>query len=137
LLLLLVLLLQIQGSSSTAGAATTRVPLTTVDAMMRSLQLQRLFMLKIDTEGFDPLVLRGARKSLAEHKVDLLLFEYNDGGVWGADGLTLKVGSCIMRGRTRLHSTCSVQTVTSELESFGYICYFKQSCSQLLATMCL
>jgi hypothetical protein len=64
--------------------------------MVDSLQLQRLFMLKIDTEGFYPLVLRGARKTLAGHKVDLVLFEYNSGGVWGTDGLTLKVSS---RGR--------------------------------------
>jgi FkbM family methyltransferase len=65
----------------------------TVDAMMSNLQLQRLFLLKIDTEGFDPLVLQGARKSLAEHKVDLLLFEYNAGGVWGTDGFSLKVST--------------------------------------------
>jgi hypothetical protein len=64
--------------------------------MFESLQLQRLFMLKIDTEGFDPLVLRGARKTLAGHKVDLLLFEYNSGGVWGTDGLTLKVSKLLL-----------------------------------------
>lgn len=76
---------------STDGTAATMVPLTTVDAMVESLQLQRLFLLKIDTEGFDPLVLRGASKTLAGHKVDLLLFEYNSGGVWGTNGFTLKV----------------------------------------------
>ncbi|WIA23878.1 hypothetical protein OEZ85_013528 [Tetradesmus obliquus] len=101
-------LCQIQAKSDSATATTTTVPLTTVDAMLDSLQLQRLFLLKIDTEGFDPLVLQGARRSLAEHKVDLVLFEYNSGGVWGLNGLTLK-------------------GVTAELESFGYICYFEGS----------
>lgn len=88
------LVLQIQAKSDSAAATTTTVPLTTVDAMLDSLQLQRLFLLKIDTEGFDPLVLQGARRSLAEHKVDLVLFEYNSGGVWGLNGQTLKVNNC-------------------------------------------
>lgn len=48
-------------------------------------------MLNIDTEGFDPLVLHGASKTLAGHKVDLLLFEYNYVGLWGTGSFTLKV----------------------------------------------
>lgn len=63
--------------------------------MMEQLGLQRLFMLKIDTEGFDVLVLQGARKALAAHKIDIVLFEYHGIGLWGTSpAFTLKVRGC-------------------------------------------
>ncbi|WIA15607.1 hypothetical protein OEZ85_002234 [Tetradesmus obliquus] len=92
---------------STAPPNSTKVSVTTVDVMMEQLGLKRLFLLKIDTEGFDVLVLQGARKALASHKVDILQFEYHGIGVWGTSPeFTLKA-------------------VVKDLELLGYICYFE------------
>ncbi|WIA35958.1 hypothetical protein OEZ86_004336 [Tetradesmus obliquus] len=92
---------------STAPPNSTKVAVTTVDVMMEQLGLKRLFLLKIDTEGFDVLVLQGARKALASHKVDILQFEYHGIGVWGTSPeFTLKA-------------------VVKDLELLGYICYFE------------
>lgn len=89
----------IQASGSRADV----VNVTTVDAMVAQLQLDSLFLLKIDTEGFDPLVLHGAQGTLAAHKVTILQFEYHQLGVW------------------RQHS---LQDITQWLDSLGYVCYF-------------
>lgn len=92
---------------SAAASSATAVPVTTVDAMMDQLGLQRLFLLKIDTEGFDVLVLQGARQALAAHKIDIVLFEYHSIGLWGSTpAFTLKA-------------------VTENMEMLGYICYFE------------
>lgn len=39
---------------------------------------RRPFLVKIDTEGFDPDVIAGAALNLAAHRIKFLLFEYND-----------------------------------------------------------
>eukprot|EP00415_Alexandrium_ostenfeldii_P000510 UN0510 len=44
--------------------ATTPVPLMTVDRIMQDLQLPKIDILTIDTEGFDPAVLKGAKTAL-------------------------------------------------------------------------
>ncbi|WIA15679.1 hypothetical protein OEZ85_002305 [Tetradesmus obliquus] len=92
---------------SAAASSANAVPVTTVDAMMEQLGLQQLFLLKIDTEGFDVLVLQGARKALAAHKIDMVLFEYHGIGLWGkTPAFTLKA-------------------VTEDMEMLGYICYLE------------
>uniref|UniRef100_A0A383W2E1 Methyltransferase FkbM domain-containing protein n=1 Tax=Tetradesmus obliquus TaxID=3088 RepID=A0A383W2E1_TETOB len=92
---------------SAAASSANAVPVTTVDAMMEQLGLQQLFLLKIDTEGFDVLVLQGARKALAAHKIDIVLFEYHGIGLWGkTPAFTLKA-------------------VTADMEMLGYICYLE------------
>ncbi len=53
-----------------------QIPGMTVDEQMKTLGLSHLFLLKIDAEGFDPLVLRGARETLSNRRVDMLQFEY-------------------------------------------------------------
>lgn len=83
------------------------VTVSSVDDLMRSIGLSRLFVLKIDTEGFDPLVLDGARRTLAAQNVEVLLFEYHGINHWNVtQGRSLK------------------QTVT-ELAQLGYVCYFE------------
>lgn len=63
--------------SAVSGPSTERVPITTLDGFMRERNIERLDMLKIDTEGFDLGVLRGAERALAEGRIDLVQFEYN------------------------------------------------------------
>lgn len=60
-------------------------------------------ILQIDTEGYDVLVLQGARQTLASHRVRMLMFEYNNNPPW---------------------SDFTLQSVIQELEGFSYDCYF-------------
>lgn len=78
------------------------VNVTTVDAMLERLQLNKVFIVKVDTEGFDPLVLQGAKNALAAHKVTILQFEYHQLNAW---------------------RNSSLESVTKWLDSLGYVCY--------------
>ena len=66
-----------------SGGVERRVPIVTVD----SLDLERIDLLKIDVEGFDARVLRGATRMLSEHRIGAVQFEYNH--PWIAAGDTL------------------------------------------------
>jgi FkbM family methyltransferase len=60
-----------------AGATTEEVATTTLDACAEHAALDQITLVKIDTEGHDLAVLRGARKLLAEHRILAAQFEYN------------------------------------------------------------
>lgn len=73
-------------SISAAGAGTNAlnssgegvdVVLTTVDAYCASHGISHIDLLKIDAEGYDLLVLRGALHLLGDRQVEVLQFEYN------------------------------------------------------------
>jgi FkbM family methyltransferase len=38
--------------------------------------LKKIDILKIDTEGYEPLVFRGAKRLLKEHRIRLFIFEH-------------------------------------------------------------
>lgn len=63
------------------GASTTvrtlEVPVTTLDRFALAQNIQRISLLKIDVEGFEPEVLRGASGLLSQGAIDLILFEYS------------------------------------------------------------
>lgn len=82
-----------------------KVPITTIDAFVEKQGLERIDYCKIDTEGFDALVVRGAERTLRARKISLLQFEYND--VWN-------------RVDNRVHN---LRSTTEFLESLGYDCY--------------
>jgi FkbM family methyltransferase len=63
------------GASPTIG--TMRVPITTLDWFAETRGINRVNLLKIDVEGFEPDVLRGARGLLSARTIDLILFEYS------------------------------------------------------------
>ena len=63
------------GASSTVG--TMRVPVTTLDSFAATRGIDRVNLLKIDVEGFEPEALRGARGLLSARAIDLILFEYS------------------------------------------------------------
>jgi FkbM family methyltransferase len=63
------------GASSTV--ATMQVPLTTLDRFAQARGINQVSLLKIDVEGFEPEVLRGARGLLTARAIDLILFEYS------------------------------------------------------------
>jgi len=72
---------------SQVNATQRRVRLTTVDCEILSRNLTYVDMLKIDAEGYDLRVLRGAEKSLSDHRIGIVQFEYNR--PWAEAGSTL------------------------------------------------
>lgn len=75
------------GIAGTYGARKIQVSVTTVDLVMEQYQLTHIDFLKVDVEGFDLHVLRGAEKTLKEQRVDIIQFEYNT--AWRDNGSTL------------------------------------------------
>ena len=53
-----------------------KVECTTLDAFMEDRGIDRIAFLKIDTEGHDLAVLKGARRALREGRVDMIQFEF-------------------------------------------------------------
>jgi FkbM family methyltransferase len=55
-----------------------RVQLTTLDQFMQTRALSRIHLLKLDTEGNELSVLRGAQQALDLHQIDIIQFEFNE-----------------------------------------------------------
>lgn len=60
-----------------SGPRSESVPVTTLDEFFRDQSLDSATMVKIDTEGFDLMVLRGAARLLQEGRIEAVQFEYN------------------------------------------------------------
>jgi len=60
-----------------SGASSELVQLITCDEFLKDSHIARVAMLKVDTEGFDLSVLRGAALSLTNGCIDVVQFEYN------------------------------------------------------------
>lgn len=73
---------------SKPDAQVVQVQITTLDTVMKRVgDFQRIDLLKIDTEGFDLRVLKGASELLRNHRVAVIQFEYN--APWAFAGSTL------------------------------------------------
>jgi FkbM family methyltransferase len=79
-----------------AGSEQRRVPVTTVDAEAAKRSIDRLDFLKVDCEGYDLHVLRGARTVLSQQRVDVVQFEYNE--PWADAGSTLAAAIRYLNG---------------------------------------
>ncbi len=55
------------------------VNITTLDDFAYRYRLSKIDILKIDTEGYDPLVFRGAKTLLKQHRIRLFIFEHLKG----------------------------------------------------------
>jgi len=64
------------------------VECTTIDEFMARTGLQQLDLLKIDTEGHDLAVLRGARNALGERRIKVIQFEFIAANI--ATGVTMR-----------------------------------------------
>lgn len=93
----------------------TMVNVTTVDDLMEAYNLQGLDILKIDTEGFDPLVLKGAQRTLSQGRASIVNFEYHSLNHW---------------------QTTSLKSVVEQLDQYGYDCYFEASLAMIRITRC-
>ncbi len=63
--------------SPSSGSNLEVVKLITIDRFLQQSGIATVSMVKIDTEGFDLLVLRGAEKSLHDGRISIVQFEYN------------------------------------------------------------
>ena len=77
-----------------------------VDDVVDAEGIGNIAILKIDTEGFDPDVITGAKTTLEQGKADILAFEYHGLNLW---------------------AETSLQSVVASLEMFGYACYLDGS----------
>lgn len=72
---------------SNPNAIEKNVVLTTLDAEVEKYKVEYVDFLKIDAEGYDLYVLRGASGLLAQQKIGIIQFEYNS--PWALSGCTL------------------------------------------------
>jgi FkbM family methyltransferase len=63
--------------TDTSDSATSPVPSTTIDAIVQEMGLDRVDVIKVDTEGWEKRVLVGARQTLREHGPLLLVASYH------------------------------------------------------------
>jgi len=78
------------------GSFAQTVQLTTVDDFAATNDLPAPFVMKIDTEGFDCLVLQGSRKSLESGAIEVCQFEYNC--LWIETNTSLKLVFDLVKG---------------------------------------
>jgi len=83
-------------SFSHAASQKVTVQVTTVDDEAAKAGLPEIDMLKIDTEGFDLHVLKGAKKMLSEGRAGIVQFEYN--APWARAGSTLAAAISLLEG---------------------------------------
>lgn len=72
------------------------VDCTTVDAFMAEAGLDRIELLKIDTEGHDLSVLKGAQAALRDHRIGMIQFEFIPANI--GTGVTMHAFFEILRG---------------------------------------
>jgi FkbM family methyltransferase len=60
-----------------AAAAPIAVPTVRLDTFAARERIERIHLLKVDAEGYDMAVLRGASPLLASKRIDVIQFEYN------------------------------------------------------------
>ena len=79
------------------------------DIIQNDLKDKTLFMLKVDTQGFEPAVFAGAQESLQQHKIPFILTEF-----WPR-------GMDLLMGKER--DTCVGATMLQSLADYGYTLY--------------
>jgi FkbM family methyltransferase len=77
-----------EGSVGMKAERVVEVPVVTLDRWLDAQGVDRVDFLKIDTEGFEMPILRGARGSLGSGRIGCVQFEY--GGTWLDAGESLR-----------------------------------------------
>ena len=100
------------------GERSEPVQVTTLDAYLADIDLIAPIFLKIDTEGFEMSVMRGAVESIKAGLIPAIQFEY--GGTWGAWG-GLKDAAELLEGFTILELRDGrLQEILSTVDDFKY-----------------
>lgn len=93
------------------------VKVVNAPSIFKQWDLDHAFVFKIDTEGHDPDVLKGAHQLLVEQKITILYFEYHDLGLWKTQE--------------------SLKEHTEVLDKAGYECFLLgHSCAFALSNTC-
>jgi FkbM family methyltransferase len=82
-----------------------RVPLITIDEWRERDGIDHIDFIKIDTEGHDAKIIKGAKRTLFEKKITAMVFE--SGHMWPAED--------------------TLEDITRMMEDYGYACYFDYS----------
>jgi FkbM family methyltransferase len=61
----------------------TEVPVGTLDDYCAENFIEHIDLLKVDVEGFEVHVFRGAKRLLSEHRIDVIQFEFNEMNIVG------------------------------------------------------
>jgi len=89
----------------------TAVPSITIDGYARKEGLRRIHWLSIDAEGWDALIVEGARQLLEARRVDVLEFEYHSKGMWAASRAAA--------------DRRDLKAVLHSLDAAGYTCFWQ------------
>ncbi|TCT04601.1 FkbM family methyltransferase [Aquabacter spiritensis] len=119
-------------------AKAVAVPVTTLDIEMQTRGVERIDFLKIDAEGFDLNVLRGAAGYLGGQRIRVLQFEYN--APWALAGGTIQAAFRLLEGngyKVRLLMRDGLFIVNpamaGEYFRYGnYVAYCPCECGELL-----
>ncbi len=82
-------------SHSSDLASSQPVRVVTIDDELDDLGIERVDLMKIDAEGMDLHILRGAERALRDHRIAVAQFEY--GPAWAAVGSTLAAAFRLLR----------------------------------------
>ena len=85
----------------------TQRPVTTIDAFMRAEGIPRVHFVSIDTEGEDPLVLKGMQGALSARSIDVVEFEYN------------------RKWKAVLRSARPMKPIIDWMYGMGYVCFWQ------------
>lgn len=69
------------------GWISVKVPVRTLSSLAEDIGLRDVRLVKVDVEGYEPQVFRGAKEWLASHPPDVFLVETNTGRDSGEDGI--------------------------------------------------
>jgi FkbM family methyltransferase len=94
------------------------VDCVTVDAYCETHGIEKIDILKIDTEGNDPFVIDGAKRMLSESRVGVVLFEFNE--VWPKS----------------IGKSTALEHVITFMAKRNYVCYFEGKNTMVRLTGC-
>jgi len=103
-------------------AEVEQVELTAIDDYCQAFGIDRISLLKIDAEGHDPSVIKGATGMMQRHAIDVLQFEYNQRWIFNGSflrdifNMLAPLGYAI--GKVTSHGVEFYETWDWELETF-------------------
>jgi len=112
------------GSALPTGSQAVKVPCLTLDALSERYPLGNVSVLKIDVEGFEPQVIKGARRLIATHR-PTILFEYAplepENPTWSPSDVVAMIGEAVDYRYSVLHGSGSLTEFPPPVGSGEYL----------------
>ncbi len=112
------------GGAMPADSHAVKVPCLTLDALSEQYPLGKVSVLKIDVEGFEPQVIKGARGFIATHR-PTILFEYApldpENATWTASDVASMISETVDYRYSVLHGNGSVTEFPPPVGSREYL----------------